>query len=155
MPGLIVLTVAVVLFVYTGKSNGNGGGAMLALVGGFVTLIAAVILLAPFCLTVLARAGRRAPIATRLALRDLNRYRARSGSALAAITLGILIAVMVIVLSAQRFGNVLDWAGPNVAANQIIVYTPNGPGSPIPLGVTALACPPRFIGHLYAHAQQN
>jgi putative ABC transport system permease protein len=37
---------------------------------------------------------------------------------------------MVIVLSAQRFGNVLDWAGPNVASNQIIVYTPNGPGSP-------------------------
>ena len=46
------------------------------------------------------------------------------------MTLGVLISVMVIVLSAQRFGNVLDWAGPNVASNQIIVYTPNGPGSP-------------------------
>ena len=34
-----------------------------------------------------ARLGRRAPIATRLALRDLARYRARSGSALAAISL--------------------------------------------------------------------
>ena len=128
VPGLIVLAVAVALFVYTGKSNGNGGSAMLALVGGFVGLIAAVILLAPFCLTVLASAGRRAPIATRLALRDLARYRARSGSALAAITLGVLIAVMVCVLTAQRFGNVLDWAGPNVASNQIIVYTPNGQG---------------------------
>jgi len=129
LPGLIVLAVSVVLFAYTGKVNGNGNGGALELVGGFVTLIAAVILLAPFCLTVLARAGRRAPIAARLALRDLNRYRARSGSALAAITLGLLIAVMVIVLSAQRFGNVLDWAGPNVASNQMIVYTPNGPGS--------------------------
>ena len=130
LPGLIVLAVAVVLFGYTGTTNGNGNGAALELVLGFVALIAAVILLAPFCLTVLARAGRRAPIAARLALRDLNRYRARSGSALAAITLGVLIAVMVIVLSAQRFGNVLDWAGPNVASNQIIVYTPNGQGGP-------------------------
>ena len=134
VPGLIVLAVAVVLFAYTGKNNGNGGGGALELVGGFVALIAAVILLAPFCLTVLARAGRRAPIAARLALRDLARYRARSGSALAAITLGVLIAMMVIVLSAQRFGNVLDWAGPNVASNQIIVYTPNGPGGPPPGG---------------------
>lgn len=132
LPGLIVLAVAVALFVYTGRSNGNGGGAMLALVAGFVALIAAVILLAPFCLTVLARFGRRAPIAARLALRDLARYRARSGSALAAITLGILIAVLVCVLSAQRFSNALDYAGPNVAANQIIVYTPNGQGEPGP-----------------------
>jgi putative ABC transport system permease protein len=132
VPGLIVLAGAVGLFAYTGKSNGNGGSAMLSLVGAFVALIAAVILLAPFCLTVLAWLGRRAPIATRLALRDLNRYRARSGSALAAITLGVLIAVLVCVLSAQRFSNVLDYAGPNVASNQIIVYTPNGQGGPGP-----------------------
>jgi putative ABC transport system permease protein len=130
LPGLIVLAVAVVLFAYTGSVNGNGNGGALELVAGFIALIAAVILLAPFCLTVLSQFGRRAPIAARLALRDLNRYRARSGSALAAITLGILIAVMVVVLSAQRFGNVLDYAGPNVASNQIIVYTPNGQGGP-------------------------
>jgi putative ABC transport system permease protein len=130
LPGLVVLAVAVVLFAYTGSVNGNGNGGALELVVGFIALIAAVILLAPFCLTVLAQFGRRAPIAARLALRDLNRYRARSGSALAAITLGILIAVMVVVLSAQRFGNVLDYAGPNVASNQIIVYTPNGQGGP-------------------------
>ena len=141
VPGLVVLAVAVVLFGYTGTTNGNGSGAALELVLGFVALIAAVILLAPFCLTVLAWAGRRAPIAARLALRDLNRYRARSGSALAAVTLGVLIAMMVIVLSAQRFGNVLDYAGPNVASNQLIVYTPNGqggggpgPGQPVVTG---------------------
>ena len=63
----------------------------------------------------------------RLALRDLARYRARSGSALAAISLGVLIAVLVCVLSAARYGNVLDYAGPNLASNQLIVYTPNGP----------------------------
>ena len=75
---------------------------------------------------ILARAGRRAPIAIRLALRDLARYRARSGSALSAISLGVFIAALVCVLTAQRYGNVLDYAGPNVASNQIIVYTPNG-----------------------------
>jgi putative ABC transport system permease protein len=126
LPGLILLGGAAVLFAYSGTSNGNGSGA-LALVGGFVVLIAAVILLAPACLTLLARLGRRSPIAARLALRDLARYRARSGSALAAITLGVLIAVLVSVLSAQRFGNVLDYAGPNLASDQLIVYTSAGP----------------------------
>jgi putative ABC transport system permease protein len=127
LPGLILLGGAAVLFAYSGTSNGNGSGA-LELVLGFVALIAAVILLAPACLTLLARLGRRAPIAARLALRDLARYRARSGSALAAITLGVLIAILVSVLSAERFGNVLDYAGPNLASDQLIVYTPNGQG---------------------------
>ena len=106
------------------------GTASVELVFGFIALIAAVILLAPMCLTVLARLGRRAPIPARLALRDLARYRARAGSALAAITLGVLIAALVCILSAQRFGNVLDYAGPNLASNQLIVYTPNGQGGP-------------------------
>jgi putative ABC transport system permease protein len=87
-----------------------------------------VILLAPFCLAVLARLGRHAPISVRLALRDLSRYRARSGSALAAISIGILIAVIISVASAARYANVLDYAGPNLASNQLIVYTPNGQG---------------------------
>ena len=73
-------------------------------------------------------------MAARLALRDLARYRARAGSALAAISLGVLIAALICILSAQRFGNVLDYAGPNLAPNQIIVYTPDGqdfgPGGP-------------------------
>ncbi len=138
IPGVVLLVVAAVLFAYTGKTNGNGGGGPIALVGGFVALIVAVILLAPFCLTLLARAGQRAPIAVRLPLRDLVRYRARSGSALAAISLGALIAVLICVLTAQRYGNVLDYAGPNLASNQVIVYTasgnpnggPNGPSTP-------------------------
>ena len=128
VPGVVLLVVAAVCFWFTGKSIGGGGG--LELILGFVTLIVAVILLSPFCLVLLARLGRQAPIAVRLALRDLVRYRARSGSALAAISLGVLIAVLVCVLAAQRFGNVLDYAGPNLASNQIIVYAQgNGPGN--------------------------
>ncbi|HUY49907.1 MAG TPA: FtsX-like permease family protein [Streptosporangiaceae bacterium] len=128
VPGVVLLVIAALLFWYTGKSTGGGGAPELVL--GFVALIAAVILLSPLFLATLARFGRRTPIAVRLALRDLARYRARSGSALAAISLGVLIAVLVCVLSAQRYGNVLDYAGPNLASNQLIVYTPNGQGGP-------------------------
>ena len=125
IPGVALFVIAAALLSYSGKSNGNGGGA-LELVGGIVLLVVAIILLAPFCLVILASFGRRAPIAIRLALRDLSRYRARSGSALSAISLGVFIAALVCVLTAQRYGNVLDYAGPNLASNQIIVYTPNG-----------------------------
>jgi putative ABC transport system permease protein len=126
VPGIVILAVAFGLLTYAGSSsNGSGSGE---LVLGLVALVVAMILLAPFFLTALARLGSRTPIAARLALRDLARYRARSGSALAAISLGVLIAVLVCVESAARFGNVLDYAGPNLASNQIVVYTPNGPG---------------------------
>ncbi len=124
LPGVVFLVIAAALLSYSGKSA-NGGGAPELLLG-IVLLVVAIILLAPFCLVVLAGLGRRAPIAVRLALRDLVRYRARSGSALAAISLGVFIAALVCVLTAQRYGNVLDYAGPNLASNQIIVYTPNG-----------------------------
>jgi putative ABC transport system permease protein len=116
------------LLSYSG-SSGQGGGAP-ELVLGLVAVIAAVILLSPLCLAAVGRLARRAPISVRLALRDLARYRARSGSALAAISLGVLIAVLVCILSALRYGNVLDYAGPNLASNQLMVYTPNGPYGP-------------------------
>jgi putative ABC transport system permease protein len=124
VPGVILFVVAAALLSYSGKSA-NGGGAPELLLG-IVLLVVAIILLAPFCLVILASLGRRAPIAIRLSLRDLARYRARSGSALSAISLGVFIAALVCVLTAQRYGNVLDYAGPNLASNQIIVYTPNG-----------------------------
>ena len=126
LPGVVLFVIAAALLSYSGKSNGNGGGGALELILGIVLLVVAIILLAPFCLVILARAGRRAPIAIRLALRDLARFRARSGSALSAISLGVFIAALVCVLTAQRYGNVLDYAGPNMASNQIIVYTPDG-----------------------------
>jgi len=144
LPGVALFVIAAALLSFSGKSNGNGGGGALELILGIVLLIVAIILLAPFCLVILARAGRRAPIAIRLALRDLARFRARSGSALSAISLGVFIAALVCVLTAQRYGNVLDYAGPNVASNQVIVYTPdhgggpgNGPGGSSPSGTAS------------------
>jgi len=126
VPGVVLLVIGAVALWHNGEQHDNGSA--LELVGGLVALVVAVILLAGPLLALVARFAGHTPIAARLALRDLGRYRARSGSALAAISLGVMIAVLVCVLSAGRFGNVLDYAGPNVASNQLIVYAPgNGP----------------------------
>jgi len=125
VPGVVLMVAAAVLLAYGGHSS-SGGGA-LGVVAGLVLLIAGVIMIAPLWLAVLGRLARPAPVAVRLALRDLARYRARSGSALSAISLGVFIAALICVLAAQRYGNSLDYAGPNLASNQVIVYT-YGPG---------------------------
>ena len=54
--------------------------------------------------------------------RDLARYRARSGSALAAISIGVLVAVIVVLAAAARYGNVLDYAGPNLSPDELGVH---------------------------------
>ncbi len=120
VPGIVLLAIAFVSLGYSGSTNnGNGSGGAPELLLGFVLLIPGLILLAPFVLSLTARVGRRAPIATRLALRDLDRYRARSGSALAAISVGVLVAVIVMLAAASRYGNVLDYAGPNLSSDQL------------------------------------
>jgi len=124
VPGIVFLVLAFLLLGYSGGTNhGNGSGGAPELLFGLVLLIPGLILLAPFFLSLTARLGHRTPIATRLALRDLARYRARSGSALAAISLGVLIAVIVMLAAASRYGNVLDYAGPNLASNQLALHS--------------------------------
>jgi putative ABC transport system permease protein len=137
VPGVLVLVVAFLLFTVAGSQN-QGGGGMPEVVFGLVALVVAIILLAPLFLSLVGRVAGRTPVAARLALRDLARYRARSGSALSAISLGVFIAVLICVLAASRYGNVLDYAGPNLASNQLIVYSPNGPegNSPNPVQAT-------------------
>jgi putative ABC transport system permease protein len=129
IPGIMLAVIAFLLLSQAGADSSNGGGS-LVLVLGFVALVAGVILLSPLSLEALSRLFRSAPITVRLAVRDLARYRVRSGSALAAISLGVLIAVVICVAAGARYGNVLDWAGPNLASNQLVVNTPsqsNGP----------------------------
>jgi putative ABC transport system permease protein len=131
VPGVVLLVIAFIMFGLSGAHGGGQGGegpSLLELAAGLILLIVSITLLAPLCLTLIARLGPFTPIGVRLALRDLSRYRARAGSALAAISVGIVIAVIISVVSAARFANVLDYAGPNVASNQVIIYTPNGQG---------------------------
>jgi putative ABC transport system permease protein len=123
IPGIVCLVAAFLLLGYSGSTNsGNGSRGAPELVLGIVILIPGLILLAPFFLSLTARLARRAPIATRLALRDLARYRARSGSALAAISVGVLAAVIVMLAASARYGNVLDYAGPNLASNELALH---------------------------------
>jgi putative ABC transport system permease protein len=129
LPGIVFLVAAFLLLGYSGSANnGNGSGGTPELLFGIILLIPGLILLAPFLLSLTARLGRHAPLAARLALRDLARYRARSGSALAAISLAVLIAVIVVLAAASRYGNVLDYAGPNLASNQLALRATPPPG---------------------------
>ncbi len=124
--------------------NGDKSTLFLALVVGLVVLCAGVVLAAPSCLALLARLGRRAPVVVRLALRDLARYRARSGAALGAISLSVLIAVIICVTAAARYGSAVDYVGPNLASSQLVIYpqvastTPNAPCLHEPSGCPAL-----------------
>jgi putative ABC transport system permease protein len=71
-------------------------------------------LLAPFIVDKLSR----------LALRDLARYRSRSGAALTAVSFAVFIATIAVVIASIRYDDALDYTGPNMAANQLILYNP-------------------------------
>jgi putative ABC transport system permease protein len=125
LPGIAFLAIAFVLLGIAGGTNGgNGSGGAPELLLGLILLVPGLILLSPFLLSVTARLARRAPIAVRLALRDLARYRSRSGSALAAISVGVLVAVIVALVAAARYGNVFDYAGPNLSSNELVIHAP-------------------------------
>ena len=92
------------------------------IVAGIVATILGTLLLGPLVIRLFARAAGHAPIAVRLALRDLARYQGRSGAALAAITLALGIAATVVIIAAAEER---QSAGepPNLSNRQIRVYT--------------------------------
>jgi putative ABC transport system permease protein len=151
--GLVFLAIAFILMGVAGSgiSGATGPGSqnsrLFALVLGFLALTVAVVLLSPALLWVLARLASPAPVALRLALRDLARYRSRSGAALGAISLSLLIAVIISVVAAARFGDVLDYVGPNLASNQLIVNTPAPAGASLVSPGASLRGPGRH-GHV-------
>ena len=127
LPGLGFLMVAFFLLAYAGSQNPSSRGGTPELVAGIVALFPAVVLLAPFFLVGLGRLARHLPVAARLALRDLARYRARSASALAAISLGVMIAAIIAIFAQARYSDIWAPAGPNLTSNQanIETNTPN------------------------------
>ena len=92
------------------------------IIAGILATIVGTLLLGPLAIRLFARAAGRTPIAPRLALRDLARYQARSGAALAAITLALGIAAAVVIVAAAEEK---ESAGepPNLSDRQIRVYT--------------------------------
>ncbi len=86
---------------------------------GALAMALGISFISPLSIRVLTAAGRRAPVAVRLALRDLARYQARSAAALAAISLalGIAVAIMISLAAATNAAN----AG-NLPDNQMQIW---------------------------------
>ncbi|HET7855524.1 MAG TPA: ABC transporter permease [Gaiellaceae bacterium] len=74
----------------------------LLIVVGIVATILGALLLGPLAIRIFSGLAGRVPIAPRLALRDLSRYQARSGAALAAVTLAVGIAATVVVIASAE-----------------------------------------------------
>jgi putative ABC transport system permease protein len=134
LPGVIVFAAGLACLASAGGLNGVAGGNggqrhALFLLGGLVITIIGVCLLAPLAISVLAAgAGPRLPVAIRIALRDLVRYRARSGAALAATTFAVFLAMGICVVASIKFDNPLNWIGPNLSSSQVTVGAAQSPG---------------------------
>lgn len=72
---------------------------LLIMVGCAATLLG-LPFLGPVAIRALALVGARLPVAARLALRDLVRYQARSGAALAAISLALALSAFTVIVGA-------------------------------------------------------
>ena len=159
LPGVIVFAGGVACLAFTGGWTGAGGGShALLLLVGLVAVIVGILLLAPLSVSVLAAgAGPRLPVAIRIALRDLVRYRARSGAALAATTFAVFLAMAICLVASIQFENPLNWFGSNLSSSQMIVYTQqqNGGGAVNQLSNAQLASLGRQVDSFAAglHAQ--
>ena len=96
-----------------GGPEGPSWGNLVLIMAGVVVLVIGLVLASPPAIRLLAAGTKWLPVAARLALSDLSRYRARSGSALAAISLVLAIAVTIIVTTtaaqaAAPIGNLSD-----------------------------------------------
>jgi putative ABC transport system permease protein len=74
----------------------------LLLIAGVLAVVVGAVFATPAAIRFLGSLARRAPLAPRLALRDLARYQARAAAALAAITLGLGISVAVVGIAAAN-----------------------------------------------------
>jgi putative ABC transport system permease protein len=115
----------------TGSRVSDEASALdLALIaGGILALLVGVLLLGPIAIRGVARQAARIPIAPRLAVRDLGRYQARSGAALAAVSLALGIPVALVATTQAAENN----AGPgNLSSSQLVVHPADTDGPFIP-----------------------
>jgi putative ABC transport system permease protein len=115
----VVLVAAGVAAIAVADPLSPGVPAVL-LVGGFVAVVVGTVFAAPGVIRVGGRLARRLPFASRLALRDLARYQARAASALAAVTLGLAMAVGIVAVAAANEPKASEG---NLADHELIVWT--------------------------------
>jgi len=95
---------------------------------GTIAVVVGLLLLGPGAVRVAAAVGVRLPVAPRLALRDLARHQARSGAALAAISLALAVPAFVVIESAASAP-----AGPgNLSDRQLLIRVGPGNGELVP-----------------------
>ena len=137
----VLVVAGVGCFALADRRNGA-----LIVAGTLASLIGVLLLAAP----AVAAAGRlasRLPISGRLALRDLGRYQARSGAALAAISLALGVPVAVVIVATA---NAHTPAEGNLSDRQLLVRV--GQGGAGPFAVTPR--PPSDIEALGARVDQ-
>jgi putative ABC transport system permease protein len=133
VPGVIAFAVGLAFLAFAGGQSGppgggRGPGSALPLLVGLVGVIVGLFLLAPLGIGLLtAGAGLRLPVAIRIAVRDLVRYRARSGAALAAVTFAIFLAMVICLVGSERTANPLMPSGPNLSSSQLVVTAGRSP----------------------------
>jgi putative ABC transport system permease protein len=115
----------VIVFAGGAAARGGGSGAFVVILGIVATCVG-LFLVAQWVIGQLGLVAGRLPTAPRIALRDLSRYRSRSGAALGAICLALLVAGVVVVAATARYSDPFDWVGPNLSRNVVFVYPPNG-----------------------------
>jgi putative ABC transport system permease protein len=95
------------------------------IVAGIVATILGGLLLGPLAIRIFSGLAGRVSIAPRLALRDLVRYQARSGAALAAVTLALGIAASIVVVASGEAAKKAS-EPPTLSDRQIRVYLGSG-----------------------------
>jgi putative ABC transport system permease protein len=116
------IVAAVLIAAGIGSLALSGRDSAPLIVAGILATIVGTLLLGPLAIRLFARAARHTPIAPRLALRDLARYQARSGAALAAITLALGIAAAVVIVAAAEEKKSAGEPA-NLSDRQVRVYT--------------------------------
>ena len=116
---VLLLVVGIVCLVIGGRAKNSMSSGELAFVCvGILGVVGGVLLVSPLAVRALAGLAGGAPIAERLALRGLGRFRARSASALAAVALAIGLPVVIVATTAAAENQL--GAG-NLASNQLLV----------------------------------
>jgi putative ABC transport system permease protein len=161
LPGVIAFAVGLTVLAFAGGQAGPPGGgggprSALPLLVGLVGVIVGIFLLAPLGISVLrAGAGPRLPVAIRIAVRDLVRYRARSGAALAAVTFAVFLATLICLVGSERTANPLNPSGPSLSSSQLVVTAGRSPaqGMMMPLTSAQVASLSRRLNNLAASLQ--
>ena len=88
------------------------------LITGTLATALGILFISPLAIRAIAARGKRWPIGARLAIRDLGRYQARSGAALAAISLSLGIAVTIVIAANAARPTALEG---NLSDRQLLV----------------------------------